>query len=84
MCLGVPGRVERITREEDLVRLGEVSFAGVVKEINLTCVPEAVPGDWVMVHVGLAIARVDEAAALATLEVLVPYSDPGARQPDPP
>lgn len=67
MCLGVPGQITRITVDEDLVRVGEVSFAGVCKEINLSYVPEAGAGDWVMVHVGFAIARIDEDAAAATL-----------------
>ncbi len=79
MCLGVPGRIEKLTRCEELVRLGEVSFAGVLKEINLSYVPEAGEGDWVMVHVGFAIAKIDESAALATLQILIPDS-PAAKR----
>ena len=67
MCLGVPGQITRITVDEDIVRVGEVSFAGVGKEINLSYVPEAVAGDWVMVHVGFAIALIDEDKAAATM-----------------
>ena len=68
MCLGVPGQITRLILEEDIVRIGEVSFGGVRKEINLSYVPEANTGDWVMVHVGFAIALIDEAAAAATIE----------------
>ena len=68
MCLGVPGQITRMVLEEDIVRLGEVSFGGVRKEINLSYVPEATTGDWVMVHVGFAIARIDERKAAATIK----------------
>ncbi len=67
MCLGVPGQITAITLEEDVVRLGKVSFGGVGKEINLSYLPDANVGDWVMVHAGFAIACIDEAAAAATL-----------------
>ncbi len=77
MCLGVPGQITNITVEEDVIRLGEVSFAGVSKEINLSYVPEAVAGDWVMVHVGFAIARIDENKAAATMAAW----EAGAGQP---
>ena len=70
MCLGVPGQIIEITEQDDVLRLGRVSFAGVIKGINLSYVPEADSGDWVMVHAGFAIAKVDEAAAQATLDLL--------------
>ena len=69
MCLGVPGQVKSITQDQELARLGYVSFGAVEQEINLTCVPGALPGDWVMVHAGIAIACVDEAAAQETLRL---------------
>ena len=61
MCLGVPGRILEVV-EGDL-RAGRVSFNGVVREICLEYVPEARVGDWVIVHVGFAITRIDEAEA---------------------
>lgn len=70
MCLGVPGQIVELTRQEELVRLGRVSFGGADKVVNLTCVPEAQPGDWVMVHAGIAIACIDEQAAQMNLTLL--------------
>ncbi len=66
MCLGLPGRIEAITAEEPL-RMGRVSFDGVLKEVCLATVPEAGVGDWVVVHAGFAISVVDEAAAAEVL-----------------
>jgi hydrogenase expression/formation protein HypC len=61
MCLGVPGEVKAIT-EGDL-RMGRVAFGGVVKEVCLAYVPEAGVGDFVVVHAGFAISRIDREAA---------------------
>jgi hydrogenase expression/formation protein HypC len=58
MCIGVPGKVVKITRQDDL-KMGKVDFDGLVKEVCLALVPEAKPGDYVMVHVGFAIARLN-------------------------
>jgi hydrogenase expression/formation protein HypC len=70
MCLGVPGRVLAVTLEDGVVRLGRVDFGGVSKDVNLSYVPEAAVGDWVIVHVGFAISRLDERAAARTLALL--------------
>jgi hydrogenase expression/formation protein HypC len=70
MCLAIPGRIEAITDSEALTRAGRVDFGGVVKEINLAFVPEAEVGDYVIAHVGVAIARLSEADALRTLDDL--------------
>jgi len=70
MCLAVPGRVVSITGEDPLERNGKVDFGGVFRDVNLACVPEARVGDYVMVHVGLAISVVDEAEAREMLECL--------------
>ncbi|MBK7601815.1 MAG: HypC/HybG/HupF family hydrogenase formation chaperone [Acidobacteria bacterium] len=59
MCLSVPGKVLSI-EGDDLLRSGRVNFGGIVKEINLSYVPEAVVGDYVLVHVGFAISKIDE------------------------
>jgi len=66
MCLAVPGRIESI-REDQGTRMGKVNFGGVVRDVCLAYVPEAVSGDYTIVHVGFALARIDEAAALETL-----------------
>ena len=63
MCLAVPGKVLSITDATSLMRLGTVSFGGIVKEVSLAYVPEAQVGDYVLVHVGFAISRLDEQEA---------------------
>jgi hydrogenase expression/formation protein HypC len=70
MCLAVPGKIVELTQDEPLARLGKVNFGGVVKGINLSLVPEACVGDYVLVHVGVAIGRVDEREALRVFEYL--------------
>lgn len=70
MCLAVPGRILSITAEGDLNRSGRVDFGGVRREVSLALVPEAQVGDYVLVHVGLALSRVDEDEARKTLEYL--------------
>jgi hydrogenase expression/formation protein HypC len=61
MCLGIPGEVLSVT-EADL-RMGRVSFGGIIKDVCLAYTPEAAPGDYVIVHAGFAISRIDEAEA---------------------
>ena len=63
MCLAIPGRLLSRSDEEPLFRTGRVDFGGVVKAVSLACVPEAEVGDTVLVHAGLAIARLDPEAA---------------------
>ncbi|MCJ7468275.1 MAG: HypC/HybG/HupF family hydrogenase formation chaperone [Maribacter sp.] len=71
MCLSIPGKLIEITAQlDDTFRLGKVSFDGVIKEINLTLVPEAQLDDYVMVHVGAAISIVDEEDAKRTFDIL--------------
>lgn len=69
MCLGIPGRITGIEDETPL-RMGTVDFGGVQREVCLAHVPEAVLGDYVIVHVGFAISRLDEEEARATLSLL--------------
>lgn len=69
MCLAVPGRIEDV-RVEDGVPMGRVAFSGVLRKVCLAHVPEAVVGDYVLVHVGFALSRIDEAEAKRTLELL--------------
>ena len=68
MCLGVPGRVLNVT-EGDL-RMASVEFGGIVKEVCLAYVPEAHAGDYVIVHVGFALSKVDEAEAQKVFQYL--------------
>lgn len=70
MCLAVPGQVRSI--EGDALRTATVSFGGVTKSVSLALVPEAQVGDYVIVHVGFAISKLDEEAARRTLET---YAD---------
>jgi len=70
MCLAVPGKLLEITGEDDLSRRGKVSFGGVLKEVSLAFVPQAQVGDYVTVHVGVALSVVDEAEALQVFEYL--------------
>lgn len=63
MCLAIPGKVLSIEDGGTLAREGQVDFAGVVKKVNLSFVPEAKVGDYVLVHVGVAIATIDESEA---------------------
>jgi hydrogenase expression/formation protein HypC len=67
MCLAIPGRVEAIVHEDGL-RVGRVNFGGVVKRVCLDTVPEVQVGDYTIVHVGFAIAKIDEETAKKTLE----------------
>ena len=70
MCLAVPGRVLTMHGDDPWGRTARVDFGGILKEVELSLVPEAHVGDYVLVHAGFAIARVDEAEALRTLEHL--------------
>lgn len=70
MCLAVPGRVLDIQGDDPFLRTGRVSFNGVVKVISLTCAPEAKVGDYVLVHVGVAISVIDEREAEQTFQYL--------------
>ena len=65
MCLAIPGQIQSI--EDGELRNGHVSFGGMVKDVCLAFVPDAQVGDYVIVHVGFAISKVDEVAAKETL-----------------
>jgi len=77
MCLAIPGKILEITHEGAVDRKGRVSFGGAVKEINLSFVPDTKPGDYVLVHVGFALSKVDEEEARKTLEILKEIDDLG-------
>ena len=65
MCLGIPGQIVSITVNQ----LAEVDFSGVRREVSLMLCPEAQVGDYVLVHVGFAIQRLEEEEALETLKL---------------
>jgi hydrogenase expression/formation protein HypC len=69
MCLSVPGRILEIT-EEDGFKMGKADFSGIIKRICLQYVPDIQVGEYALVHVGFAIARVDENEAQKTLQLL--------------
>ena len=69
MCLAIPGKVISV-EESNGLRSGRIQFGGIVRQASLDFVPEAEVGDYVMVHVGYAISRVDEAEAHRTYELL--------------
>jgi len=69
MCLAIPGKVISVEQSNGL-RSGRIQFGGIVRQASLDFVPEAEVGDYVMVHVGYAISRVDEAEARRTYELL--------------
>jgi hydrogenase expression/formation protein HypC len=70
MCLAVPGKIVSIEGDDPILRDGKVNFGGVVKRVNLSLVPEAKIGDYVLVHVGLALSIVDEEEAKQVFEYL--------------
>jgi len=69
VCLGIPGEVTAVSEREGLP-FGSVRFGGVIREVCLACQPDVVPGDFVLVHVGLAIAKIDRAHAERAWRVL--------------
>lgn len=70
MCLAIPGKVEQITGDEPLARIGKINFGGVTKEASLAYVPDVKVGDYVIVHVGFALSKVDEEEAQKVFEYL--------------
>ena len=69
MCLAIPGKIIE-TLESDGMRVARVSFGGMVKQVCLEYTPEAVPGDYVLVHVGFALSRIDQEQAERTYKIL--------------
>ena len=75
MCLAIPGKIESISGQEPFTRSGKVNFGGIYKEVNLAYVPEAQIGDYVIVHVGFAISRLDETEAQKVFSYLKQMGD---------
>jgi hydrogenase expression/formation protein HypC len=70
MCLAVPGKIVSVEGDDPMLRDGKVNFGGVVKLVNLSLVPEAKIGDYVVVHVGFALSIIDEEEAKQVFEYL--------------
>jgi hydrogenase expression/formation protein HypC len=75
MCLAIPGKIERISGDDPLTRMGKVNFGGILKEVCLAYVPEVKVGDYVIVHVGFALSKVDEHEASKIFEYLKQMKD---------
>lgn len=69
MCLAIPGKIVSV-EEANGLRSARIQFGGIVRQASLDFVPEAQVGDYVMVHVGYAISRVDAAEAERTYQLL--------------
>jgi hydrogenase expression/formation protein HypC len=74
MCLAIPGKVMEIDTSGEL-KMGKVSFGGVQKQICLEWLPDVVVGEYVIVHVGFALSKMDEAEALTTLKLFEEMGD---------
>ena len=83
MILAVPGKVVEILGHDPLLRSAKVSFSGVIKQVSLTCTPEASVGDYVLVHVGVAISIVDQKEAEETYAYLKQMGELDGLEPGP-
>ena len=86
MCLAIPGKLIAVAQDSNGVRMGRANFGGIIKEVCLEYTLEAQSGDYVLVHVGFALGKVDEAEAKRTyeaLESLNQLGDLGIAQPTP-
>jgi len=77
MCLGIPGKIINLLDEGPLTRKGKVNFGGILKEINLAYTPEASIGDYVIVHSGFAISKINEQEANRVFEYLEQMEETG-------
>ena len=75
MCLAIPGKVETINGDDPITRMGRINFGGVIKEASLAYVPEVQIGDYVIVHAGFALSKVDEAEAQKVFAYLKQMED---------
>ncbi len=85
MCLGIPGRISRWIDRDPIFALAEVEFEGISREVHMACVPTAIEGDYVIVHAGVAICKIDADEAARVLDELnrldlleTPYLDEGS------
>ncbi len=75
MCLAVPGKIKSIDESNPDLKMAKVSFGGVTKEVCLQWLPNAGIGDYVLVHVGFALSKIDEKDALETINILKEMGD---------
>jgi hydrogenase expression/formation protein HypC len=75
VCLGVPGKVIEWRNQDLVFGSAVIQFGGIRRECSMACVPEAVPGDYVIVHAGIAIAKIDPEEAEKTLRDLAELED---------
>jgi len=85
MCLGIPGKIVEVYQRDELP-MAKVEFGGVRKEVCLAYTPEAEMGEYVLVHVGFALSRIDEQEAqeiFDTLQEIVEAEQAEAERPQP-
>jgi hydrogenase expression/formation protein HypC len=70
MCLAIPGKLLDVEADANGVLMGRANFGGIVKQVCLEYTPDALPGDYVLVHVGFALGKVDQAEAERTYKLL--------------
>ena len=70
MCLAIPGKLIEIEYNPNGVRMGKANFGGIVKQVCLESTPEVETGDYVLVHVGFALSKVNEEEAARTYKLL--------------
>ena len=70
MCLGIPGKVSETWSHDSGMKMGRVDFGGITKDVCLECIPDATVGEYVIVHVGFAISRIDEEEAAEVFRYL--------------
>lgn len=75
MCLAIPGKIESISSKDPLLRIGRINFGGIIKEASLAYVPEAAIGDYVIVHVGFALSRMNEDEAQKVFDYVKAMED---------
>jgi hydrogenase expression/formation protein HypC len=75
MCLGIPGKIVKWVSRDDIAACAEVEFGGIRRLCQMACVPDALEGDYVIVHAGVAISRIDSVAAQQTLAELASLGD---------
>lgn len=80
MCVGVPGRVVSIAENALGMIMGQVDFGGLTREVCLAFTPEVQVGDYVIVHAGYAISRLDEQEAQETLQTLADLEEKAASE----
>lgn len=80
MCLGIPGRITRWTNRNGPFAQAEVEFDGVRRECHMACVPDAVEGDYVIVHAGIAISQIDPLEAEHIFAELRALDDAGVNE----